>query len=72
MNLKGNVGVIGQTASGQILFQGPRGILTLPQGATPYISSNGLWMVCVSGECVNLTGSGAVNQQGINQISNIY
>ena len=62
-------GIIGQTASGQILFSGPRGIITLPQGVTPYTSStNGEWMACIEGDCIYLTGPSAVSSTQISSL----
>jgi hypothetical protein len=62
-------GIIGQTASGQILFNGPRGIITLPQGVTPYTSStNGEWMACIEGDCIYLTGPSAVSSTQITSL----
>jgi hypothetical protein len=61
-------GVIGQTASGQILFSGPRGIITLPQGVVPFTSSNGEFMACIEGDCIYLTGPSAVSQTQITSL----
>lgn len=65
-------GVIGQTASGQILFSGPRGVIKLPQGVVPFTSStNGEFMACIDGDCIYLTGPSAVSQTQITQITSL-
>ncbi len=73
MDLKGpspsQFGVVGQTASGQLIFSGTRGIITLPQGVTPYTSAtNGHWMACISGDCIYLTGPFAVGQTQVSSL----
>lgn len=73
MDLKGpspsQYGVVGQTASGELIFSGTRGTIILPQGVTPYTSStNGQWMACISGDCIYLTGPFAVNQTQISSL----
>jgi hypothetical protein len=62
-------GVVGQTASGQLIFSGTRGTIILPQGVTPYTSAtNGHWMACISGDCIYLTGPFAVGQTQISSL----